>query len=181
MPVKEALLGLIGARPGHGYDLKSRYDTLLDPSRSLQEAQVYATLTRLERDGLIEVTAVGQDGGPPRRTFALTPGGRRELDRWLDEPVAPVVHLQADLYTKAVLTGLTGKSVGSFLDRQRHAHMVRMRELTRLRQSPDSVTSSLAEFALFHLEADLRWLELAANRADQFAEPTTTNLEPHDD
>src|SRR5665647_2625292 len=87
MPVKEALLGLLGVRTGHGYDLKLRYDTLLDPSRSLQQAQVYATLARLERDELIEVAEVDQGGGPPRRTYALTPDGRRALGRWLDEPV----------------------------------------------------------------------------------------------
>ncbi len=44
--------------------------------------------------------------------------------------------------------------------------MVRMREMTGLRQSADLATSSLAEYALFHLEADLRWMELAADRAD---------------
>jgi len=175
MPVKEALLGLLGVRTGHGYDLKLRYDTLLDPSRSLQQAQVYATLARLERDELIEVAEVDQGGGPPRRTYALTPDGRRALGRWLDEPVVPSVQLHADLYTKAVLTALTGRPVGDFLDRQRQVHMVRMRDLTGLRQSSDPATSSLAEYALFHLEADLRWLELAADRADQFVSAASTN------
>lgn len=167
MSVADALLGLLKVHPGHGYDLKMRYDALLDPSRSLQQAQVYATLARLERDSLVTVSGVDQGAGPPRRTFALTSLGRKELDRWLATPVVPAVQLHADLYSKVVLTAMTGGSVSDLLHRQRQTHMVRMREMTGLRQSSDLATSSLAEYALFHLEADLRWLELAADRADE--------------
>lgn len=105
MSVADALLGLLKVRPAHGYDLKLRYDALLDPSRSLQQAQVYATLSRLERDALVEVSGIDQGGGPPRRTFALTSLGNQELDRWLASPLTPAVQLHA-VYSKVVLTAV---------------------------------------------------------------------------
>lgn len=165
MGVREALLGLLCVQPAHGYDLKARYDSLIDPGRSLREPQVYATLNRLARDKLIDVVGEERGAGPVRRTYALTESGRRELERWLATAVQPAPHLHAELYTKVALTTLIGGSVTTLLDRQRQAHVQRMRELTPLRHSSEPSVAVLAEYALFHLEADLRWLEFTAARS----------------
>lgn len=164
MSVRLGLLGLLKERPSHGYDLKLRYDELMTPGRPVQPAQVYSTLGRLERDGRVGVVDVGQDAGPQKRIYALTPDGVAEIDQWLAEPIQPEPHLQAELYSKVVIAVLDGRSVAGLLDVQRAAHLARMRELTHARQSSDVATSTLAEYALFHLEADLRWLDVTAAR-----------------
>lgn len=164
MSVRLGLLGLLRDEPTHGYDLKQRYDDLLDPARPVQPAQVYSTLTRLERDGL--VSAEELDGAAAKRVYQVTERGVAELDRWLLEPTEPEPHLHSVLYAKVVLAIMTGRSVDDLLDVQREAHLDRMRELTALRGSRDAAVSLLADYALFHLESDLRWLDLTASRVD---------------
>ena len=170
MTVRLALLGLLNDRLSHGYRLKTRYDALVDPDASVQPAQIYNTLARLERDGLIEQMDTEQDAGPARRVYGLTENGRAELHRWLSEPVEPAAHLQALLYTKVVLAILAGQPIEPLLDAQREAHMIRMRELTGLRHSRSTATAVLAEYSLFHLEADLRWLDTMAGRIDELVD-----------
>lgn len=170
MSVRLGLLGLIRDQPGHGYDLKVRYDEVLDPARLVQPAQLYSTLKRLERDGLITLSHVDREGGPERRTFEVTAQGERELDRWLSEAVEPEPRLHTVLYTKVVLALLSGHSVDDMLDVQREAHLVRMRELTGLRQSSSPAMALLAEYTLFHLNADLQWLEFTASRVGDLRE-----------
>jgi DNA-binding PadR family transcriptional regulator len=167
MSVRGALLGLLGERPRHGYDLKVRYDDVISPERPVQAAQVYSTLSRLERDGRVVLAGLDQQGGPERRTYALTAEGRAELDRWLATPEPAEPHLQTALWTKVVLALVAGRSVPDLLDRQRTTHLARMRELTATRRTGDVAVALLADYALFHLEADLRWLELTAARIDQ--------------
>lgn len=173
MSVRLGLLGLLKDRPSHGYDLKLRYDQLLDPDRPVQPAQVYSTLNRLERDGLVELVRVERDRGPERRTYQLTHEGEGAVDRWLYEPVGPEPHLHTVLFVKVVLTLLARRSVDELLDRQREAHLVRMRELTGLRQAGNQAIALLADYALFHLEADLRWLDLASARIRDVGERLT--------
>lgn len=168
MSVRFGLLGLLDVAPGHGYELKLRYDQLLDPDRAVQPAQVYSTLSRLERDGLVVMTG-STDETPVKGIYQATEQGQSELDRWLAEPVEPEPHLHTVLYVKVVLALLTGRSVDDLIAVQRDAHLVRMRELTGLRQSRDVAVSLLADYALFHLDSDLRWLELTAGRIDELA------------
>jgi len=169
MTVRLGLLGLLRDGPAHGYQLKRRYDDLLDPDRPVQPAQIYSTLTRLQRDGFVSVVEGEHDGSPVKRTYHVTDSGVQELDRWLAEPVEPEPHLHTVLYVKVVLALMTGRSVDDLLDVQREAHLVRMRELTGLRQSRDPAVSLLADYALFHLESDLRWLDLTATRVEELA------------
>lgn len=170
MSVRLGLLGLLKDGPSHGYDLKLRYDDLLDPDRPVQPAQIYSTLTRLERDGLVQLVDVADERVPTKRVYQATAEGVDELDRWLSTPVEPEPHLHTVLYVKVVLCLVTGLPVEELLDAQREAHLVRMRELTILRQSSDTALSLLADYALFHLESDLRWLDLTAARVGELAE-----------
>lgn len=166
MSVRLGLLGLVQVSPSHGYMLKQRYDELLDPDQPVQPAQVYSTLARLERDGLITTSTAD---GPVRRTYSTTELGDATLDHWLRSPVEPEPRLHSVLYTKVVLALLTGRPVENIIDTQRQAHLVRMRELTGLRQSSDPAVTLLADYALFHLESDLRWLDLTATRVDEIS------------
>ncbi len=170
MTVPYALLGLLEGGPRHGYELKREYDDRFGGGRPLGFGQVYATLSRLLRDGLVVVDAVESGGGPERKRYAVTHLGVTDLDRWLRQPEPPEPHLQTVLFTKVALTLLSGRPVTEVLDVQRAAHLERMRELTALKAHGDLSTKLIADYALFHLEADLRWLELTAARLEELTE-----------
>ena len=167
MSPTHALLGLLEPAPRHGYDLKRMFDRYFAPDRPLAFGQVYATLGRLERDGNVVLAGTDQAEGPERRFYAITGQGSQTLASWLAEPIDPEPHLQATLFTKVTLAVLTGREVTPLLDAQRHAHLARMRELTALRRTASLPIALLADSALFHLEADLRWIELTAARVGE--------------
>lgn len=73
------ILTALAAGPAHGYRLLQLIDELSAGRVRLRAGTLYAALERLERDGHIELTGTASDGGPPRRSFALTPAGRRLL------------------------------------------------------------------------------------------------------
>ena len=164
--VPHAVLGLLEQSPRHGYDLKRLVDRYFAPDHPVAFAQIYATLSRLESRGRVRVTGVERAEGPDRRRYAITDEGLAELDRWLREPLDPEPHLQAALFTKVVLAVLSGRAVTPIVDAERTAHLARMRELTAIRRTAPLPVALLADYALFHLEADLRWLDLTAARVD---------------
>lgn len=170
MSVPNALLGLLEHQPRHGYELKREYDVYFGRGRPLPFGQVYSTLSRLVRDQLVAPGQVEPGEGPDRKRYAITAAGRDELESWLATPVEPEPHLQNVLFTKVVLALMLDRPARRYLDAQRGAHMARMRELTELRRSGDTVDGLLADHALFHLEADLRWIDITEARLAQLAE-----------
>ena len=170
MSVPLTLLGLLEREPSHGYDLKRDYDTYFGRSKPLPFGQVYATLGRLSRDGKVAPGEIEPGDGPDRKRYAITPEGQQEFESWLIEPVEPEPHLQTVLFAKVVLALMLGRSAQQYLDTQRGAHLQRMRELTELKQKGAVVDALLADHGLFHLEADLRWIDLTAARLGALAE-----------
>jgi DNA-binding PadR family transcriptional regulator len=169
MSVPLALLGLLEREPSHGYDLKRDYDTFFGRGKPLPFGQVYATLGRLARDGKIIAAEAEPGAGPDRKRYFITDDGVGEVEAWLAEPVEPEPHLQTVLFIKVVLALISGRSAEGYLDTQRAAHLARMRELTELRRSSSLVDALLADHALFHLEADLRWIDLTSSRLSALA------------
>ena len=165
-----ALLGLLDREPSHGYDLKREYDAYFGRGRPLPFGQVYATLARLARDGKAIAGEAEPGGGPDRKRYTITETGKTEVEAWLAEPVAAEPHLQTDLFVKVVLSLMLGRPAEEYLDAQRAAHLRRMRELTELKHGDDLVDALLADHGLFHLEADLRWIDLTAARLAALAE-----------
>ena len=170
MTVPMALLGLLEREPSHGYDLKRGYDTYFGRGKPLPYGQVYATLSRLARDGKVSVGEPEPGAGPERKRYVITDDGVTEMAAWLAEPIEPEPHLQTVLFAKVVLALMTNRSAETYLDLQRGAHLQRMRELTELRRKAGTVDALLADHALFHLEADLRWIDLTAARLESLAE-----------
>ena len=125
-------------------------------------------MARLLKNGLVEVDRVESGAGPERKRYAITSAGVTDVDRWLSEPERPEPYLQSVLYSKVVLALLTGRRAAE-LDAQRAKHLRLMRELTMRKQSGDIADQLICDHALFHLEADLRWLELTAARLDALA------------
>ncbi|MDQ6728227.1 MAG: PadR family transcriptional regulator [Actinomycetota bacterium] len=170
MSVAFALLGLLEREPSHGYDLKREYDAFFGRAKPLPFGQVYATLARLARDGKVAPGDTEAGSGPDRKRYAITELGRHDVETWLAEPVPAEPHLQTVLFVKVVLALMLGRSADGYLDTQRSAHLQRMRELTELKRSGSLVDALLADHGLFHLEADLRWIDATSARLGSLAE-----------
>ncbi|MFE9445252.1 helix-turn-helix transcriptional regulator [Streptomyces sp. NPDC006602] len=164
MTVPLALLGLLERESSHGYDLKRDYDAYFGRGKPLPAGQVYSTLGRLARDGKVEVGETEPGSGPDRKRYVITELGVTQVETWLTEPVAGEPHLQTVLFTKVVLALLLERDPRAYLDIQRAAHMERMRELTELRRTGSTIDSLLADHGIYHLEADLRWIDQTVAR-----------------
>jgi DNA-binding PadR family transcriptional regulator len=160
------LLGLLEAKPRHGYTLKSVYDSRFGRARPLRYGQVYATLERLRRDELAEEVAVESGDGPERRLYAVTERGVAAFASWLTTPEPATEHAQAVLFAKTVLALMSGRSAADVLDAQRLAYVARMREVTHAARDADLIDKLAADYEVAHLDADLRWIETAGQRLD---------------
>src|SRR4051794_12721069 len=169
MTVPMTLLGLLEREPSHGYDLKRDYDAFFGRGKPLPFGQVYATLGRLARDGKVAAGDPEPGAGPERKRYVITEQGVPGVAAWLAEPVEPEPHLQTVLFAKVVLALMTDRPAETYLDTQRAAHLQRMREFTELKRTGNTVDALLADHGLFHLEADLRWIDVTAARLDALA------------
>lgn len=170
MMVSYALLGLLHEGPSYGYDLKKAYDKLFGAQKPLRFGQIYATLGRLLRDERVTVEEGGKSGGPERKRYQLTPLGKQELTKWLGTPEDVLPAAQAGLFVKVATAILADVSPNDYLDVQRASHLAKMRELTRLRREGDLAQALRADYMLFHLEADLRWIDVTASRIKELTE-----------
>jgi DNA-binding PadR family transcriptional regulator len=170
MSVPFTLLGLLEREPSHGYDLKRDYDAFFGRGKPLPFGQVYATLSRLARDGKVIAGQAEPGAGPDRKRYAITDVGVSEFEAWLAEPAEPEPHLQTVLFAKVVLALMLGRPAERYLDAQRSAHLQRMRELTEVKRAGGMADALLADHGLFHLEADLRWIDVTAARLDALTE-----------
>jgi len=171
MSTRHILLGLLASGPSHGYDLKRRHDERFPEARPLAYGQVYTTLQRLVRDGLAEVDGTGSDGGPERTRYRSTEDGSRELARWAGEITPPAPFVTNEIFAKVVVSILSGGDPDAYLRAQRAAHMERMRELTAVKSAKGAGLATVlsADYALNHLDADLRWLNTTAARLTTLA------------
>ncbi len=170
MSVSLTFLGLLERQPSYGYDLKRAYDTYFARGKPLSFGQVYTTLSRLARDGKAVAGPPEHGDGPDRKRYSITDTGTAEVDRWLTTPAEPEPHLQPALFAKVTLALMLGRPADSYLDAQRLAHLKRMHELTQLKGAGSLVDTMLADYGLFHLEADLRWIDLTAARLNDLRE-----------
>ena len=165
MSIGHVLLGVLASGPAHGYDLKREHDSRFPSAKPLAYGQVYSTLSRLERDGLVEMAETSQDGGPERTTYALTSAGEKSLAAWLEEAEQAGPYAADDLVRKTVTSLHLGADAGDFLRRQRAVHLARMRELVALQAKTADTDEQIAvDHTISHLDADLRWLDTAAAR-----------------
>jgi DNA-binding PadR family transcriptional regulator len=164
------LLGLLEREPSHGYELKRSYDAYFGRDKPLPFGQVYSTLGRLARDGKVISGESEPGAGPDRKRYAITELGAREFESWLAAPIEPEPHLQTVLFAKVVLALMLGRSAEAYLDTQRAAHLRRMHELTELKRTGGLMEALLADHGLFHLEADLRWIDVTSARLNALAE-----------
>lgn len=165
MSVQYVLMGVLAEGPMHGYDLKRTHDERFPGAKTLAYGQVYAALSRLQEQELVEVAETSQDGGPQRTTYALTEQGRTALADWLVQTESADSYAAPDLVRKTTTALRLGGDAGDFLRRQRATHLNKMRELIRQQGDVQDVGAQIAlDHTIFHLDADLRWLEAATDR-----------------
>jgi DNA-binding PadR family transcriptional regulator len=178
MSTAHVLLGLLAGGPRHGYELKRAHDERLPRAKPLAFGQVYATLGRLERDGFVTEAGQDRDGGPDRTSYELTDEGRRHLDAWLTAVEPPAPYVTSELLSKVVvaLFAADASRAGDYLVAQRAAHMSRMRELTTAKTAPGATVGDViaADYAIGHLEADLRWLQTTLARVADLQKEVTS-------
>jgi len=171
MSVQYTLLGFLAEESNYGYELKKKYDGYFGKDKPILTGQVYSTLARLKRDNKVkEITDTSESGGPDRVRYEITDEGKQDLQAWLESPEAPSPQLQATMYIKAVLAILKDGDASPYLDNQRQARIQRMRELTAQRRDSNLSDMLLIDHALYHLEADLRWIELTISRLTRLKE-----------
>jgi DNA-binding PadR family transcriptional regulator len=165
MSIKHAILGLLSARPLHGYELKSAYEEELVPATQLNYGQVYTTLERLGRDGLVGHEVVNQAERPDKKVYALTSAGRKELREWLTTPSRHDLDLRNETFLKLTLAGrLPGADPLEVLAVERRACFERLHEVRQAAARADQQATSvqtilLLDLAVLRLEAFLKWLE----------------------
>jgi len=165
-----ALLGLASVAPSYGYDLKQTYDRYFGLKKPLAFGQVYSTLGRMIRDGFLAELPAEAGNGPERRRYSITDDGRQRLAHWMFVPDTPSANLQSNLFAKVIVALLTEQDARHLLDLQRSCHMRQMRELTQAKQDADLLHVLLYDHALFHIEADLRWMDMTSARLSQLLE-----------
>lgn len=181
MSLKFGILGLLAEEALHGYEVKSRFETMLGGTWDVNIGQVYTTLQRLERDNLVETT--GERGDRGKQAYRVTERGLEELHRWLDEPEPEPQQLHDELFVKLMLIRrLANGNLESLLARQRRVYLQRLRDLAELerraRQEGRADLVLLVKGAAIHTEADLKWLdvcleEISSLKADAGGEHET--------
>ena len=138
MPLQHAVLALLSAKPAHGYELKTSFDQAVgDQWGGLNIGHLYQILDRLSRDGLIDSQRQPQQVKPERVIHRLTPAGRAELDRWLNEPAIPARGYRDDFFLKIMAAVRSGDpaTLPAVLSRQR-AHLLRQLHAWPTRAAP---------------------------------------------
>src|SRR2546423_6839881 len=168
MSLKFGVLGLLKGEPLHGYEVKNRFEAMLGGTWDVNIGQIYTTLQRLERDGLVR--PVGSRGDRGKLLYELSPEGHKALDQWLAQPDSGPQQLREDIYVKLLLAArIANGDLPAMLARQKRSYLQRLRDLNRLeeraRRDGRVDLARLVRGALLHTEADLKWVdELASER-----------------
>ena len=163
--MKYLFLALLSEAPTHGYDLLQTYESLFAVVLpSMNAGQIYTTLARLERDGLVQKHEVEQEGKPDKRVYALTEAGRQALVTWFDEPISGP-RIKDNFYLKLVGARVSGMVEPRALIRnQRGRYLQSLHDLNSLALQGeirmDQAKLLLIQGAILHLKADLEWLDL---------------------
>lgn len=170
MSVRHALLALLSEGPKYGLQLRQEFEARTGEVWPLNVGQVYTTLQRLERDGLVDSDDAGSEG--PQKGFRITDAGHGELMDWLRTPAAGDAPPRDELVIK-VLVGLSvpGVDVTELLQVHRRHLVQTMQRYTRLKEqaSEDDVHLALvADAEIFRVEAAVRWLDAADVRLQRF-------------
>jgi DNA-binding PadR family transcriptional regulator len=163
--IRHSLLALLSTGPMHGYGLKTEFEAATADVWPLNVGQVYTTLGRLERDGLV----TAEDGAEGQKVYEITDAGRGELARWFETPVPREVIPRQELAIKLVFAMRSGLAdVTAVVQRQRVATVRALQDITRLKAAAepgdDMAWLLMLDSLVFQAEAEVRWLEMCEVR-----------------
>ena len=166
MSVPHALLALLSEGPTFGLRLRQEFEARTGEVWPLNVGQVYTTLQRLERDGLVE--SDDTDGEGPRKRYRITDAGESELARWLRTPPDTALPPRDELVIKVLVTSrLPGVDVHEVLQVHRRHFVEAMQHCTQVKaksSEDDFELALVADAELFRLDAVVRWLDAADAR-----------------
>jgi DNA-binding PadR family transcriptional regulator len=165
--MRYALLALLTDDPAHGYELKRRFESRFGAVwPPVNIGQIYTTLKRLERDGLVHARKADATAKPTRHVFEITEAGYRALAEWFAD-TNPPPRVRDDLFIKLILAPTAGiADPAALIDRQRHALLQSLRDLNELAARPgqNGIGLLLVEGTALHIKADLTWLDMCEER-----------------
>lgn len=169
MAIRHGILALLQEKSRYGYELRAEFEARTGAAWPLNIGQVYSTLDRLERDGL--VTREGDDG-EGHVIYSLTPAGHDELGQWLSTAVARDVPPRNELAIKLSLAAtMPGADLPLLIQEQRGATLARLQDVSQQRKdastgprAADTARAMVLDSLVFQLEAELRWLDLCEAR-----------------
>jgi DNA-binding PadR family transcriptional regulator len=163
MSVRQSLLALLDEGPRYGYQLRQEFERRTGGTWPLNVGQVYQTLARLERDGLVEPQGANDEG---QAFYAITAAGRQAVRDWFDSPVDRGAPARDELAIKlALAVTVPGVEVRDVVQRQRTATVRALQSYTRLKKDPESSGDEAADLAwslvleslILAAEAEVRW------------------------
>jgi DNA-binding PadR family transcriptional regulator len=166
MSVRHALLALLAEGPKYGLQLREEFEARTGEVWPLNVGQVYTTLQRLERDGLVESGDAAPDG--PQKAFRITADGEAELAGWLRTPPDMAAPPRDELVMKVLVAmRVPGTDVHEVIQVHRRYLVELMQQWTRIKEAEAESDLSLAlvvDAELFRLDAVIRWLDTADGR-----------------
>jgi len=175
MSIKHSLLALLEQGPRYGYQLRAEFETRTGSTWPLNVGQVYTTLDRLQRDGLVEDAGTDDEG---HELYRITDTGRSEVTAWFATPVARTQPPRDELAIKlALAVGVPGVDVGAVIQQQRSATMSALQDYARLKrqqgESGDLAWGLVLDSLVFAAEAEIRWLDHCEARLRRAARERT--------
>jgi DNA-binding PadR family transcriptional regulator len=178
MSIRQGILAMLADGPRHGYQLRVDFEERTGSTWPLNVGQVYTTLSRLERDGM--VVAV-DDVDDNQKRYALTDQGRAELTHWFGTPVHREDRPRDELAIKlAMASELPGTDLHAVVQAQRTDTMRALQDYSRLRRTHDDTDEGMSwaivlDSLIYATEAEIRWLDATEERlARRLRQPTTT-------
>ena len=191
MSIRNSMLALLADQPMFGAQLRSEFERRTGGTWPLNVGQVYTTLARLERDGLVEPAAAPDEEG--RITYRLTAAGAQEASRWWQDPVSRDSAPRSELAIKlALAVTVPGVDVATVVHVQRAATILQLQELTKLKRADRQAGSRsdtgvawslILENLIFLAEAEVRWLDHVEGsllRSSSAAHPRAVTVEVAD-
>ena len=177
MSVRHALLALLSEGPKYGLQLRQEFEARTGEVWPLNVGQVYTTLQRLERDGLVVSDGTSEDG--PQKGFRITPEGVEELAGWLRTPPDLSSPPRDELVIKVLIAlRVPGVDVQEVMQAHRRYLVELMQEWTRLKEyaaDRDLGFALVVDAELFRLDAVIRWLDAADGRIKRSAFDSPTS------
>ena len=165
MSIRQGLLALLEERPRYGYELRQEFESRTGSTWPLNVGQVYTTLARLERDGLVEPDHTDDEG---HVYYRITDDGRGDVREWFARPVARENQRRDELAIKLALAiTLPGVDVAGIVQTQRTETMRSLQEVTRVKAragDTDLAWTLVADALVFQAEAEIRWLDHCESR-----------------